>query len=140
MLRVKCSIISALVGALTIFGHGATWGADWKFYGGNNNGESYYDVQNIIRPSENIVRVWTKTIHTDKGIIGIVGKYGKDWENVKFSICLQEINCSDKKSHFLSQDYYAEEGNVLFSFGPRGEWKFVVPGSMADALYEKVCR
>ena len=64
-LLVKFGVI--LIGLL-ILGNAEVWGADWKFFGSAKDGLYFYDPQSITRPSENIVRVWTKTSYNEMGV------------------------------------------------------------------------
>jgi hypothetical protein len=81
---------------LLIIGNAEVWGADWKLFGVTENYLCYFDASSITRPSKNIVRVWTRKSYTEKGVIGWVGKFGKEYENLSRIIELMEINCVEK--------------------------------------------
>ena len=80
---------------LAIFGNAEVWGADWKFFGSNEYYKGSYDAQSITRPSKNIVRVSMRLDCKETGVIDIVRRLGKKYENVSHLINLWEINCVD---------------------------------------------
>jgi hypothetical protein len=140
MKKIYKFIINTVVIGFAIFGYAFAWGADWKLYIVEDKWHHYFDAENIMHPSKNIVRVWTKTVYSDKGRIWLLRDFGKNWENVYSAISLEEINCNDKKYRFLSQQYYSEDGGILFSAGERERWEYVIPESLSELLFEKVCR
>ena len=88
---------------LAIFGYAEVWGIDWKFFFSSEKCLFFYDAQSITRPSKNIVRVWIRMDYTKKGVIDMVGKFGKKYENLSYAIHLEEINCAEKKFRVLSE-------------------------------------
>ena len=125
---------------LAIFGYGEVWGADWKLYFVHEIILNYYDAQSITRPSKNIVRVWTRSNYTEKGVIDIVGRLGKKYENLSDSTTLWEINCLEKKCRFLSIAYHNNKGEPISFFGSPSEWDFIIPETMAEILYKEICK
>jgi hypothetical protein len=125
---------------LTIFGYGEVWGADWKLYDLDGQILRYYDTESITRPSKNIARVWVRLEYTDKGVIELVKKFGKHYENFKVIIALNEMNCSDKKIRNLSITHYSNEGKVILKASRKSEWEYIVPQSVAENLYKFVCK
>jgi hypothetical protein len=125
-----------------IFGYAEVWGVDWKPYSSTDLFLAYYDAQGITRPSKNVVRVWEKRIHTEKGVINWMGTYGKKYANLSYSIGLLEINCIEKKVHVLSLTHYENSSKVIdsYSYSSSGEWEFIVPESIAEGLYKEVCK
>jgi hypothetical protein len=89
-LLVKFGVIFII--GLAIFGNAEVWGADWKLFGDYDNYLIYYDAQSITRPSKNIVRVWIRWDYTKKGVMDMVGKFGKKYENLDYLKYLCEIN------------------------------------------------
>ena len=69
-----------------------------------------------------------------------VGKFGKEYENLSFSINLSEINCAEKKLRKLSSTEYDHKGSLIDSSSLPSNWIFIVPESIAESLYEKVCK
>jgi len=140
ILKVKLRI-AILVFALIIISMGDLYGADWKLYSFSDNvGHNYYDAQSITRPSKNIVRVWERTNYTEKGVMDWVGKFGEKFANLSYSISLEETNCAEKTYRFLSGHYYDNSGKLILSDSSPTEWLSIVPGSIAEGLYEEICK
>jgi hypothetical protein len=139
LLPVKLGFIPVVIG-LIIFGNVEAWGADWKPYSWSETGIYYYDTESIIRPSKNIVRLKSKDIFTNKGIKEAVDGFGKSYANLNYTIDLIEINCEDKMYCFLSSTAYSKEGGILDSITLKGEWHFIAPESIIDALSNAVCK
>jgi len=129
---------------LFIFGHAEVWGEDviiWKYYGGSEFILAYYELQSIIRPSKNVVRVWVKWDYKKKGVMDMVRRFGKEYENLAYSKNLNEINCVEKKIHFQSADFYDNKEELIHSFSDQSsEWAFIAPESMNESLYKEVCK
>ena len=140
-LLVKLGVI--LIIGLAIFGYAKVQGADWRLYDSNNLRKSYYNADRVTRPSKNIVRVWVRWNFTEKGVMDMVRSVGKKLEKLEYSISLNEINCAEKTSRFLSSVYYDNNGKMIYTLSSSKfptEWLFIVPESNADNLYKKICR
>jgi len=125
---------------LAIFTNTEVWGEDWKLYFANENLLAYYDAQSITQPSKNIVRVMIKLDYTEKGVINYVGKFGKEYENLKHSIILWEINCAEKKQRRFSLTNYDHKGSEINSFSSPLQWRVIIPESIGEGLYKEVCK
>jgi len=136
-LSVKLGVI--LIG-LAIFGNTEAWGADWILYNFDDLNIRYYDAETITRPSKDIVRVWVKWKYTYKGRIEIVKRLGEKYENIDFTVALEEINCSDRTKQNLSLDDYSLDGKTMFSTSGEYRWNYIVSRSAAEALYGAVCK
>jgi hypothetical protein len=137
-LSVKLGVI--LVG-VAIFGYAEVWGADWKLYNSSEKFMAYYDAQSITHPSKNIVRVWASNSWTEKGVRDMVGSLGKKFMDVRHSVLLWEINCVEKKYHYLAVTSYSNKGDVIyFDDSSPTDWDFIIPESLAELLYKKVCK
>ena len=117
-----------------------TKGADWKFYGGSDNYLGCYDTQSITRPSKNIVRVWVRQYYTEKGVIDYVGGLGKKYENLSHTKIVLEIDCAEKTIHNLSFTDYDNKGRAIYSDSSPSKWIFIPPKTVAEGLYEEVCK
>jgi hypothetical protein len=133
-LSVKVGVI--LVIGLCIFTYTEVRGADWKYMGESKDGAYHYDATSVTRSSRNIVRVRIRLEYNDKGVIGMVREFGKDFENLKYTIGLDEINCPDKKMRNLTLTHYSKEGKIIFTGSSQGEWHYVPSGS----FYNAVCK
>lgn len=75
--------------------------------------ECFYYAENMTRSYKNIVWVWIKLEYTEKGIAESVKEFGKDYENLSYSLQLWEIDCPAKKQRILSINEYSVEGNIF---------------------------
>jgi hypothetical protein len=124
---------------LAIFGCAEMRGTEWRPYSFNEVGQNYYDAHNLTRPSKKIVRVWERTNYTQKGVGDWVGKFGEKYANLSYSISLEEINCAEKTQRFLSEHFYDRNRKLILSDSSQTEWLLIVPGSIAEGLYLKIC-
>jgi len=136
-LSVKLGVV--LIG-LFILTYAEVWGEDWKLYGSNDRVFGYYDTQSITRPSQNVVIVWTRWDYKGKGVLFMVGKFGKEYENLSYSKQFLEINCSERKNRGLSLINHDNKGNVIESTSSPSDWNYVTPGSLGESLYKEVCK
>ena len=97
--------------------------------------------------SAGVVEVLEKEEYTDKGVNFVAEQLGKNYyENLGHLITLWQINCTEKKSRFLSLTYYSKERTVisswkmLYSSGASEEWSPFVPQSLGERLYKVVCK
>ena len=137
---VKLGVI--LIG-LSIIGYGEVWGEDWRLYAKTDLYECFYNAENMIRSSRDIVEGWTKLEYTERGIIETVKKFGKYYENLSYSLELWEINCTEKKHRLLSVTLYSVEGRILYTnqAGSRlPPWKIISRESIEERLYKAVCK
>jgi len=135
-LKVKLGIF--FIG-LAIFTCTEAWGQDWRLYGEDGFATYYYDAEKIIRPSKNIVRVWSKVIYTKEGAMGLATRLGKGFRTLGFSIDLSEFDCvkgeyKELQRTFFSQKatYLGEDRNLL--------WGYVSQGTIQEKLYKIVCK
>lgn len=141
MPKSKLSFMSVIFVALALLGSIEAWGADWKAYGGTDDGVFYYDPENIDHPSKSIIRFWHKVIFSQKGIREAVNTFGEDYENLRDSISLREINCSEKKIRSLAVTYYSNAGAVLDSaMVYEAEWHFIDSAAIIESLYQRLCK
>jgi hypothetical protein len=139
-LSVKLGVI--LIG-LTIFSYGEVWGEDWRLYAKTDLYECFYNAENMIRSSQDIVEVWTKLEYTERGIIETVKKFGKYYENLSYSLELWEINCAKKRHRLLSVTLYSVEGRILYTNQAGSHlppWKIISRESIEESLYKAVCK
>jgi hypothetical protein len=135
LVSIKLKIVILIIG-LIIVSVGEAYGMDWKFYWFDENFLAYYDAQSITRPSKNIVRMWVKLNYNEKGVMDVVGKLGKKYENFSHVIVLYEINCIEKMIRAKESIDYDNKGRVIHSSRSPLEWNFIIPGSMGEILYE----
>ena len=139
---VKLGITLIIIG-FVIFCYAEVWGADWRLYAKTDLYECLYDAEDMIRSSQDIVEVWTKLVYTERGVIEMVKKFGKHYENLSYSLELWEINCAEKKHRLLSITAYSVEGNILYTdqAGTRPPpWKIISRESVEESLYKALCK
>jgi hypothetical protein len=141
-LSVRLGVISVVI-SLTIFGCAEAWAENWRLYAKTDLYECFYDAENIVRSSEDIVEVWAKLVYTERGVVELVKEFGKHYENLSYSLELWEINCAEKKHRLLSTTAYSVEGNILYTnqAGSRPPpWKIISRESVGESLYKAVCK
>jgi len=116
-------------------------GADWRYYDENNYRVNYYDAESITRTPEGIVRVREKLVFTEKGVTDAVEKLGEKYKTLGYVTMLNEVHCIDGRVSLLSSAFYSKDGKVLSSFEfQETDWRFIVPESRGEALYEILCK
>ena len=139
---LKLEIILLFVG-LAILGCEGAWAEGWRLYAKTDLYECFYDAEDMIRSSQDTVKVWTKLEYTQKGVIEMLIKFGKHYENLSYSLELWEINCAEKKDRLLSITAYTAEGNILYTdqAGSRPPpWKVISRESVEESLYKALCK
>ncbi len=139
---VKLEITLIIIGFVS-FSYAAVWGEDWKLYAKTDLYECFYNAEDMIRSSQDTVRVWTRSEYTEKGRTEMVKKSGKHYGNLNYSLELWEINCAEKKDRLLSIAAYSAEGNILYTdqAGSRlPRWKIISRKSVEERLYEALCK
>lgn len=137
--------MEVIVIGFLIFSFGKAWPEDWAYYGRSEKSLCFYDAKSIIR-SADIIEVLEKEEYTDQGVNFMAERLGKNYENLSHLITLWQINCAEKKSRFLSLNYYSKEKKVisswkiLYSSGASEEWSPFVPQSLGEKLYKAVCK
>jgi hypothetical protein len=134
---VKLRVI--LMVGFIILSYGKAWGEDWRLYGENAFASYYYDAEKIIRPSKNIVRVWSKVVYTKGGADGLVTRLGKRFRGLSFSIELSEFNCSNREYKELQRTFFSRNATYLgeqdnLSLG------IVIPGTITEKLFSTICK
>ena len=141
-LPVRFRVICIVVG-LAIFGCSRAWAEDWRSYAKTDSYECFYDAEGMSRTSQDTIKVWTKLEYTQRGVIEMLIKFGKHYENLSYSQELWEINCAERKDRLLSITAYTVTGNILYTnqAGNRlPPWKIIRRGSYEESLYNASCK
>jgi hypothetical protein len=144
-LSIRLGVTLVIIG-LALLTYGGVRAEDWMFYGKTDKYSCFYDAKSMSHPSENIVEVWEKQDYTNKGVNFVVEGLGEKYKNLSHSITLWQINCANKKFHFLSLTYYSKEGKVIYSWkvlylsGLSEEWSLFITGSLGERLFKEVCK
>jgi hypothetical protein len=135
MLRIKSSFRFIII-FLWIFDYAGVYGADWKFLWTDVQGEFFYDMANITRPSKNTVGVWLKIVYSEKF------KKEEDLDHLSQTVGLWEIDCQDKKICLLSTSHHSGGGEEISA--PQvwlpPDWKSITPNTVMDTLYKELCK
>ena len=133
MLGLK-SLLGFIIIALGILNHTGVYGVDWRFLRTDAQGEFFYDMENITRPSKNTVGVWLKIVYSEKF------KKQEDLDHLSQTVGLWEINCQGKKICLLSTSHYSERGEISTpQIWLPPDWKSIAPNTVMDALYKALC-
>lgn len=139
--RKRNGIILAVIGYIVLFFCMEGWGADWKPIGVDDQGSAWeIYVASISRQPDNIVRVWVRRTQSKESVTGRVKKIGEEYKDLSYSINLEEYHCTEKKRRILSLTQYSSGGGIILSDDSLGEWSFIVPGSIGDAVFKEVCK
>ncbi|HXX36039.1 MAG TPA: hypothetical protein VEM15_16335, partial [Thermodesulfobacteriota bacterium] len=74
-MRIKYGVFFGIIGYMIFFFHGEGW-AEWRESVTTGEYSTYYDIRNVTHPSEDVVRFWTRTIYTERGMINMVQRWG----------------------------------------------------------------
>lgn len=137
---VKSKVIFLVIG-FAFFACVEARGADWKYLGQSGDRVFYYYAESVTRPSKDVVRVWGKADYTEKGIMGMVERFGSRYENLKYSLDLWELKCANNTIRILATTHHSKNGEVLDSKkNDHAKWKSIAPGSVEDSLHKAVCK
>ena len=132
-----CIVLIAI--GLISFADIEVYGVDWKFIGDNETFSYFYDTDNITRSSDGLMRVWSKVIYTDQGVMDYVKDYGEEYKDLIYSLKRFEINCVEKNYRPLSMINYSKEKVIDSVNFNKSEWDIFIPESIGESLYKEVC-
>jgi hypothetical protein len=128
--------VVVIIGIVT-FGCAEMRGGQWKSFSSTDLYEGFYYVSNShLLYKSTVQQVSVKLEYTKKGIAEYVKEFGKDYENLSYSLQFLEIECRTKTQRILSIDEYSAEGNIL-KIKPR---KRSLSKSLAESLSKAVCK
>ena len=140
-MKITCGVILAVIGCIVFFFCIAGRGVNWKLIGQDVKGSVLeIDVASISRQPNNIVRVLVKHARSKESVSDWVSNFGEQYKDFSHSIDLEEYHCTEKKRRMLSLTQYSLDGGIIFSDNSPGEWRFTIPDSTADAVFEAVCK
>lgn len=109
---------------------GEVMSPDWEFWckmeGEEGPVYAFYNKKIMIYPSKDTVRVWVREYKQDK----------------EFKMTLSEIDCLNKRYHFIQIINFDKEGKVRssHSYDPEeSEWYYIAPETHIDKLSDSVC-
>jgi hypothetical protein len=140
-IRMKSlSLVIFLLVGLAIGSYKNVWAIDYRWFGENDEGMFFYDIESIAYPSKDTVRVWIREVFSLQGRRAMSRALGGGYENLDHSISQEELNCKDKTFRQLSRTIYTQDGSILSSSKNLAEpFQPIQPNSVNELLYEAVC-
>ena len=115
--------------------------ADWRIYAGTDEGQFYYDAESVAHPATGIIHLRHKASFSENGVRRIVEAFGKEYEDLAYSISVREINCSERKIRSLGVTYFSKSGKALdAAIDSRTEWHPIEQTAVIEGLYQMVCK
>ena len=105
--------------------------AEWVRYGGSDESNPYYDPA-TIRVNGHLRRVWT-----------IQDLKRREPEGYMSFRSLVEYDCREERNRVLSFSAHPEPmagGRIMVSSDSPGQWKYIVPESIGQALLKILCK
>jgi hypothetical protein len=119
------------------------YGADWKFFNSDANGNLwFYDAQSISREQDS-VKVWVKFVLSDKTKNEYFKNFPKNpsMGNTSYSKDRWEINCSKNIKRVLSSIWCDTEDHIIMNKDyPNYPFSEVIADSIGANLVEIVCK
>jgi hypothetical protein len=120
------------------------WTGSWQFLEKDDEGIWFYDRENVHPHPNSLIRVRTKKIYDQKGVLDAVEKYGKDYRNLDYALAIWEINCLQRKFKLISARFYSKNNTIIQAYNDEEERYFTpedIPvGSYLELLHNQVCR
>ena len=121
---------------LLILGCAGMRGASWKSLSSTDLYEGFYYVSKSHLLYKGTVLVSVKLEYTEKGIAEYIKEFGKDYENLSYSLQSWEVNCRAKTERILSISQYSVDGNIINTKPAKGGSS----ESLGKSLSEAVCK
>jgi hypothetical protein len=133
-LSVKLGVV--LIIGMVIIGCAGMREAHWKFLSSTDLYEAFYYVSKSHFLYKGTVLVSVKLEYTKKGIAEHVRAFGKDYENLNYSLQQWEIDCPAKTQRISSSSQYSAEGNIINTKPAKGR----LSESLGKRLSEAICK
>lgn len=115
--------------------------ADWRIYAGTDEGQFYYDTESVAHPAKGMVHLRHKAAFSQNGIRRIVEAFGKEYEDLAYSISVREIDCPERKIRSLGVTYFAKTGKPLdAAIDSQTEWHTIEQTAVIEGLHQMVCK
>lgn len=120
---------------LSIFGCAEMRGGHWTFFSSTDLYEGFYYVsKSHLLYKDTVEQVSVKLEYTKKGIAEYVKEFGKDYENLSYSLQSWEVDCRAKKERILSNNRYSVEGNLINIKSAKGRSSQTLGKSLSEAV------
>ena len=121
---------------LLILGCAGMRGASWKSLSSTDLYEGFYYVSKSHLLYKGTVLVSVKLEYIEKGIAEHIKEFGKDYENLSYSLQSWEVDCRAKTERILFNNRYSVEGNLINTKSAKGR----LSESIGKSLSEVVCK
>ncbi len=118
-----------------MFGCAGMREARWKSFSSTDLYEGFYYVSKSHLLYKGTVLVSVKLEYTEKGVAAYVREFGKDYENLSYSLQLWEVDCRGKTRRMSSSSQYSVTGNIISTKPAKGR----LSESLGKSLSEAVC-
>jgi hypothetical protein len=115
---------------------------DWILYGITKYLILFYDSKSITHPSENIMRLWIKSVSKCNDKEEWIVKNHPNCRNVEWVVVvtLTEIDCSGGQDRDIKSIGFSKEGRQVESLSDEtSPWSDIIPDSYAGVLYKSIC-
>lgn len=110
----------------------------WERLAESEKATFFYDINNIQSPSKNIKRVWQKTVAPEFEVDGIKYKlFLYEYDCAKGTYSIQDIAYFDSKGNNVSDTVGVAQEKYMEALE---DSRAIVPGSVEQAAYMKICR
>jgi hypothetical protein len=122
--------------------------ADWVMVAQTKDGgtTTFYDRESITATPDNTIRVYTKTVYNEQGRKVFIERLKKrnpeiqGYENLSYAFYHEEMNCKTREHALLEVADHSGDGKVIYRQKMNNKkWIRVLPGSMADHVFQKIC-
>jgi len=127
-------IISSFIAFVSI-----AYAANWTAYATTEQYTFFYDKNSLQKIDSDIVEVYVKIVYsTESGMREAISlKYNKP---IVTEVKRCAIDCKGRELKNLSNIFYASNGEVLDSWENSDKFHSIVPDSVTDQLYNKLCQ
>ncbi len=126
---------SAFVIGTVVFGCAGMRGARWKSFSATDLYEGFYYVsQSHLLYKSNVQQVSVKLEYTKKGVAEYVKEFGREYENLSYTLQSWEVDCPARKQRILSNRQYSVEGNIINTKPVKGRLLESLGKSLSKAL------
>ncbi len=136
MKSVSVKLGIALVIGIFVSGCAGMQEGRWKSFNSTDLYEGFYYLsRSHLLYKTNVQQISVKLEYTKKGIAGYVEEFGKDYENLSYSLQLWEVDCRRRTQRMLSSSQYSVTGHIINTKPAKGR----LSESLGKRLSEAVC-
>ena len=138
MCPLVLNLALALILSLTSFAHGA----DWEYYGQDQDVNFLYVDKDSMKDTHGIMQVWQKKVYHSDNLFRIRQMLGEKYYKLIEKLTLYEIHCPTKTIQERAFAYYDNNNKVIDSrhYEFMRDWKKISPNTDMARLYWICCR